>query len=80
MPAGQQDFVLKYYLAGQGGGYDPLQWVAIKDKSVRQMKRAATKRAMAVRAIRIVKMCDCLEGIEPCECIGRGHQLQRLGW
>jgi hypothetical protein len=28
----------------------------------------------------IARMCDCLEGIEPCECKGKGHQFQRLGW
>ena len=26
------------------------------------------------------RMSDCLEGIEPCKCKGKGYQFQRFGW
>ena len=27
-----------------------------------------------------VRMSDCVQGIEPFECKGKGHRFQRLGW
>jgi hypothetical protein len=27
-----------------------------------------------------MRMSDCLQGIDPCKCEGKGHQFQRLGW
>ena len=32
------------------------------------------------RLFGIVRMSDCVQGIEPCGCKGKGHQFQRLGW
>jgi hypothetical protein len=27
-----------------------------------------------------VRMSDCVQGIEPCKCKGKGHQFRRLGF
>ncbi len=36
--------------------------------------RRATKRQSM-----IVRMSDCVQGIEPCECKGKGHRFRRVG-
>jgi hypothetical protein len=54
MPAAQQDFVSKYYWARQGEGDALQQQGTTNNKSVRQMMRAAMKRARVPRAMTMV--------------------------
>jgi hypothetical protein len=68
MPAAQRDFVLKYYWARQGDSNSPQQWETTKDKSVRRMMRAATKRARAARGVAMVIR---VEGDKEGKCDGK---------
>jgi hypothetical protein len=40
----------------------------------------AMAKAMATAMAMAARMFNCVQGIEPCECMGKGHQFQRLGF